>query len=124
MGSHEVRSPATPAQRGLPSIVVAMLFRSAGVLALLAVPAISGPSSVGTGAAGDRPERQQAADWKGTYSLRYPGCVPSVLWPADEHPVALITRRPDGRVDKVALGGGRRPVGSVTDGTRTIGACR
>ena len=122
MSSTEVRSPATPALRALPSVLVAMVLRSAGVLAVLAVPVISGLGSVDASALGDRPGRQ-STDWKAAYSERYPGCVPSILWPADEHPVAVLTKRADGSVDKVVLDG-QRSLGSVPEGARTIGACR
>ena len=124
MNSTEVRSPEPRALRGLPSTAIAMLFRSAGVLAVLAIPMISGLGAVDAGSPGERPGRPEAKAWKAAYSERYPGCVPSVLWPADEAPVALITKRPDGSVDKVALDAQRRPLRSVPAGARTIGACR
>ena len=123
MNSTEARSPATRSLRGLPSTAIAMLLRSAGVLAVLAVPMISGLGAVDAGSPGERPGRAEATAWKAAYSERYPGCVPSVLWPADENPVALLTKRPDGSVDKVALDG-QRPLRSVPAGARTIGACR
>jgi hypothetical protein len=50
--------------------------------------------------------------------------VPSVLWPAGEKPVAVVTKSPDGTIDKVWLDDQRRPVRAVLDGARTIGACR
>ena len=124
MSSRAAASPAAPVLRGLPSTVVAMLFRSAGVLAVLAVPVLSSLGSVDAGAPGDRRDRDQSAVWKQAYSERYPGCVPNVLWPAGEDPVAVVTRSPDGTVVKVDLDADRRPVGAVPDGARTIGACR
>ena len=123
MNSTEARSPATPVLRAVPGILVGMLFRSAGVLAVVAVPVISGLGSVDGSAPGDRPGGQSPTDWKAAYSERYPGCVPSILWPADEHPVAVLTKRADGSVDKVSLDG-QRPLDSVPAGARTIGACR
>ncbi len=124
MSSTEVRSPATPRVRALPGTVLAMLLRSAGVLAVLAVPVVSGLGSAESGASAERPEQQQSSAWKAAYSERFPGCVPSILWPADENPVALLTRGPDGSVDKVALDRQRQPLGRVPAGARTIGACR
>ena len=124
MDNTEVRSPTAPTLRGLPSTVVAMALRSAGVLAIMAVPAVSGLGSVDPGGPGERADRQHAPMWKASYSERYPGCVPSVLWPADESPVALVTRSPDGHVAKVAVDAQTRPLQAVPDDAWTIGACR
>ena len=127
MTSTQAPQQAPTGVRGLPSIVVAMLFRSAGVVALLAIPVVSGLGSVDAGAPGssvDGTERHQGTAWKAAYSVRYPGCVPSVLWPADENPVAVVTKSPDGSVAKVTLEGGRLPMAAVPAGARTIGACR
>ena len=55
--------------------------------------------------------------WKDSYSRRFPGCVSLVLWPADQQPVAYITRSADGAVNRV-----RADLG-VPSGS-TIGACR
>jgi hypothetical protein len=55
--------------------------------------------------------------WKDSYSKRFPGCVALVLWPADQRPVAYVTRTADGAVSRVLADQGV-PAGS------TIGACR
>lgn len=114
---------ASTASRALPGAVLAMAFRSLGVLAVLAVPVVSGLGSVDGGTPGERRDGQQPSTWKAAWSERYPGCVPSVLWPADEHPKALLTRGPDGRIYKFALAPDDS-VSSVPAGARTIGACR
>jgi hypothetical protein len=106
-------------------LVLSMVFRSVGVLAILTVSVLSGP-----GVVGDAPltERQQQGPtttlWRTSYSERYPGCVPSVLWPADEQPVAVVTRTPDGRIDRVALDADQRLVRALPAAAETIGACR
>ena len=106
-----------------PSTVVAMLLRSVGVLALLAVPTINGLGSVAVPAPDDTPEHQPTT-WRTAYSERYPGCVPAVLWPQDEEPVAVVTKGSDGRVERVALDDRQRPVHPLPSDARTIGACR
>jgi len=55
--------------------------------------------------------------WKDSYSRRFPGCVALVLWPADQQPVAYVTRTADGAVSRVRAGL------AVASGS-TIGACR
>lgn len=124
MNSTEVRSAAPPSLRQLPGAVVGMLFRSLGVLALLAVPVLTGLGTVDPAAPGERSQPPQASVWKAAYSERYPGCVPSVLWPDEETPVAVLTKSPGGRVDRVELDGRQQAVGGVPSGAQTIGACR
>ena len=41
-----------------------------------------------------------------------------------ERPIAVVTRTPGGRVDRVALDGQQQVVREVPAGARTIGACR
>lgn len=120
----EVRSPDPLSLRVLPGAVITMLFRSVGVLALIAVPVLTGVGSVDQAAPGERSERPQSSVWKAAYSERYPGCVPSVLWPDDETPVAVLTKTPGGRVDRVELDSRQRAMGAVPSAARTIGACR
>jgi len=105
--------------------VLSMLFRSVGVLAILTVPVLSGLGVVGGAPLTER-EQQHATSslWRAAYSERYPGCVPSVLWPADEQPVAVVTRTPGGRIDRVALDADQRPVHALPPAAETIGACR
>src|SRR5688572_4791438 len=86
------------APRVLPGALVAMLFRSFGVLALLAVPIVSGLGTLAPMAPVERPHRHESTVWKAAYSERYPGCVANALWPPGEAPVAVVTRTPDGRV--------------------------
>ena len=107
-----------------PSTVVAMLFRSVGVLALIAVPTISGLASSAVPTPADGAEGQEQTTWRAAYSERYPGCVPAVLWPQDENPVAVVTKGSDGRVQRVALDDRQRPVQPVPYDAHTIGACR
>jgi hypothetical protein len=124
MSRREATSPAAPTLRALPSVVLAMLFRSAGVLAVLAVPVVSSLGPVDAGAPGDRADRHGSSAWKAAYSERYPGCVPSVLWPAGEDPVAVITRSPDGTIARVGLDPQQRPLQALPDGALAIGVCR
>ena len=118
------RSKAGPGTRVRPGLLLDMCVRSAAVLALLALPLGTGIGPV----AGSPSTAGSAADsgttWKASYSERFPGCVPSVLWPSDEQPVAVVTRTPDGRVDRVALDPQRVALRSVAQDARTIGACR
>jgi hypothetical protein len=124
MSSTDARPPAKATSLALPSAVIAMLFRSLGVLAVLAIPVVSGLGSVDSGAPGADVAQQESSGWKDTYSQRYPGCVPSVLWPAEEKPVALLTRDPDGRVHKITIDVTASPVDALPAGAHTIGVCR
>ncbi len=56
--------------------------------------------------------------WKNAWSEEFPGCVSVLLWPADEEPVALLTRTPGGQVDRVEAGA--RPALDL----ETVGVCR
>jgi hypothetical protein len=97
-----------------------MTLRSVAVLAVLAVPVLpsgAAPVAVPT-------EERAAAPWHDSWSVRYPGCVPAVLWPAQERPVAVVTRTADGELDRVALDARRRPVERVPADARTVGVCR
>lgn len=136
-------STAHGVTRGVPAAVLRMVPRTAGVLALLVVGSSLGgldhdplappaerptdqaravrPPSAGAAA---KPGRSLSELWKPAYSERYPGCVPAVLWPADEKPVAVLTMAPDGRVTRVAIDAQRRLASPVPAAARTIGACR
>ena len=61
--------------------------------------------------------------WKESWSKRYPGCVSVLLWPQDERPVAVVAKRPDGSITRVAVRGAR-PFAAVPSGARPVGACR
>lgn len=127
MSTNKVRPPGPPAPpplRALPAMVLGMLFRSVGVVAVLAVPVLTGVGSVDSSTPGPRADSDQHSVWKASYSERYPGCVPSALWPAEERPVAVLTRTQDGRVDRVLVDDRRRPLQPLPQGARTIGACR
>jgi hypothetical protein len=115
---------STGGSRVLPAALVAMLFRSVGVLALLAVPIVSGLGTLVPTHPGERPDQQRPTVWDAGYSERYPGCVASALWPAGETPVAVVTRTAQGRVARVAVDDQRRPLAPLPAGARTIGACR
>ena len=65
-----------------------------------------------------------AVPWKESWSERYPGCVSVLLWPREEPPVAVVVRRPNGSVARVAVHGTSRPFAAVPDGTEAVGACR
>ncbi len=118
------------------SAVLTHTFRSLAVVAVLTAPSLAGLGGVDGGrtAAPESPFVESPSGspsgaspgpvWKADYSRRFPGCVPAVLWPADEKPVAVLTRTPDGRVDRVALDTQRRLVRPLPAATRTIGACR
>lgn len=111
-----------PASRAPAAAVLAMAFRSVGVLAVLSVPVASGLAAPGAGMPAER-DHEQSPVWRSAYSERFPGCVPTVLWPADERPVAVLTKGPDGRVHRVAVETYRRGAG-IEPGARTIGVCR
>ena len=60
-----------------------------------------------------------AADvWRQSWSQRYPGCVALALWPHDERPVAVVTRRPDGDIARTT------PEDAARADQRVVGACR
>jgi len=103
------------AQTGVTAPLLAMLVRSAAVLVVLAAPMVPSPAPVAENA---------PVGWKQSWAERYPGCVPAVLWPAGEQPVAVVTRTPDGRVERVALADERRPVRPVPSRATTVGVCR
>jgi hypothetical protein len=126
MDSTDATPSAAPTARALTHTVLSMLLRSAAIALVLALPMASGSSITVDAPAATKQVQQQADDplWKAAYSERYPGCVPSVLWPADEQPVAVVTRTPDGRIDRVALDEARMLVRDVPAGARAIGACR
>lgn len=63
--------------------------------------------------------------WKDSYSRRFPGCVPAVLWPARRTPARVVVQWGDRTVQRVELGGALRRALSAngTDAGRVIGAC-
>ncbi|HSV38687.1 MAG TPA: hypothetical protein VLI04_07995 [Nocardioidaceae bacterium] len=68
------------------------------------------------------PQQQESAViWKADYSERFPGCVASVLWPADETPIAVVVLSTDGTAFRVSREEARQ---RAVLGVRTIGACR
>jgi hypothetical protein len=125
MDSTDATPSAAPTARPSTHTLLPMLFRSAGIALVLALPTASGSSiTLDAPAATEQVQQQTDPLWRASYSERYPGCVPSVLWPADEQPVAVVTRTPDGRITRVALDDDRRLVRDVPSGARAIGACR
>ncbi|MFP5252934.1 MAG: hypothetical protein ACLGH4_03965 [Actinomycetes bacterium] len=63
--------------------------------------------------------------WKDSYSRRFPGCVPAVLWPAQRTPAAVIVQWQGRSVERVERGRPlRRALAANGPGTgRIIGAC-
>ena len=63
--------------------------------------------------------------WKDSYSRRFPGCVPAVLWPGRETPVAVIVQWDGRTVERVERGAPlRRALAAPgADRGRIIGAC-
>ena len=63
--------------------------------------------------------------WKDAYSRRFPGCVPAVLWPGRETPVAVVVQWDGRRVERVERGVALRRALAVNgpDAGRIIGAC-
>ena len=104
--------------------MLAMLFRSVGVVAVLAVPFFSGHGAIDGTPLGEQGTQAQAPVWDASYSERYPGCVASVLWPSNEEPVAVVVQAPDGTVERVMLDPRRQALQQLPAGTTTIGACR
>ena len=119
----QAQPPSGPSS-GPTGPLLSMLLRSVGVLAILAVPMLSGLGVVAGSPLTEREQQRTDQVWKAAYSERFPGCVPTVLWPADERPVAVVTRAPDGRIDRVAVDAERRLVHPLPAGAETIGACR
>lgn len=70
-----------------------------------------------------RPAVQQP--WKDAYARRFPGCVPAVLWPGRETPVAVIVTWDGGGVERVDRGQPLRRALAVNGAhaARVIGAC-
>ena len=63
--------------------------------------------------------------WKASYSRRFPGCVPAVLWPGRETPAAVVVQWHGRKVERVERGRTLRPALAVhgPDAARIIGAC-
>lgn len=63
--------------------------------------------------------------WRDSYSRRFPGCVPAVLWPGRETPVAVIVQWDAREVERVERGLALRRALSANraDDGRIIGAC-
>lgn len=63
--------------------------------------------------------------WKDSYSRRFPGCVPAVLWPGRETPVAVVVQWNERKVQRVERGTPLRRalVAHGADAGRIIGAC-
>lgn len=63
--------------------------------------------------------------WRDSYSRRFPGCVPAVLWPTQRTPAAVIVQRDGRTVRRLDRGRPLRQALSVHgfDGSRIIGAC-
>lgn len=63
--------------------------------------------------------------WKDSYARRFPGCVPAVLWPGRETPVAVVVKWDGRTVDRVERGAPLRRALAAPGGDRgrIIGAC-
>ncbi len=70
-----------------------------------------------------RPSAEQP--WKDSYARRFPGCVPAVLWPGRETPVAVVVQWDRRQVERVERGVAlRRALSAHGSGAgRIIGAC-
>lgn len=70
-----------------------------------------------------RPVTEQP--WRDSYSRRFPGCVPAVLWPERETPVAVVVQWKGREVDRVERGVALRRALATNrlDAGRIIGAC-
>ena len=110
--------------KAAPDVLLSMVFRSVGVLAVLAVPLVSGLGAADGAPFVERGPAQQQPVWETAYSEQFPGCVASVLWPAKEEPVAVVVRTPEGDVERVTLDARGQSLQQVAPGTATIGACR
>lgn len=124
------REPDLDARRDIAARVTLSVAAvvSAIVTSLLFLAGGEGPApeqSVSPAPGGRSVDDGRPSVWESSYSVRFPGCVAMVLWPADETPVALVTRDPRGAVSRVTLAdlrAGRVP--ATVAGERTIGACR
>lgn len=63
--------------------------------------------------------------WKASYSRRFPGCVPAVLWPGRETPAAVVVQWDGRKVERVERGRTLRQALAAhgPDAGRIIGAC-
>ena len=98
-------------------------FTSLGVGVVVALSSVAPPPDVSPEPSG-RTVAAVPGDgarlWSDGWSERFPGCVAVVLWPEGERPVALVTRSPDGAMNRLEVGSARR----VPLGDRVVGACR
>lgn len=78
------------------------------------------------GAATDKtPRPGMEQPWKDSYSRRFPGCVPAVLWPGGETPAAVIVQWDGRKVERLERGVAlRRALALNGAGAgRVIGSC-
>jgi hypothetical protein len=70
-----------------------------------------------------RPSVEQP--WNDSYSRRFRGCVPAVLWPGRETPVAVVVQWDGRKVERVERGVALRRALAVNgaEAGRIIGAC-
>lgn len=63
--------------------------------------------------------------WKDSYARRFRGCVPAVLWPGRETPVAVVVQWDGREVERVERGVALRRALAVNgaEAGRIIGAC-
>lgn len=63
--------------------------------------------------------------WEDSYSRRFRGCVPAVLWPGRETPVAVVVQWDGREVERVERGVALRRTLAAhgADAGRIIGAC-
>lgn len=64
--------------------------------------------------------------WKPEYSRVFPGCVATVLWPADEAPAAFVVQNGKGSLRRVTVTDfrDRSAAGLWSTGTEVVGVCR
>ena len=113
---------ATRATRSLRATLLRSSLTATGAFTVLVTAAVAaaGPSAEeppgGPGVRG--------MEWKESYSVRFPGCVSPVLWPAEEEPVAYLARRPGGAVVEVPATDIEQVRALRSRDLQTIGYCR
>jgi hypothetical protein len=119
------RTPAEPVspRSGRRQQLLQGCFTSLGVALVVALSSTAPPPDLSLEPSGRTvaavPD-DRARLWSASWSERFPGCVAVVLWPEGERPVALVTRSPDGAMNRLEVGAAQR----VPLGDRVVGACR
>jgi hypothetical protein len=83
-------------------LIRALLLSGAALLGAVGYLVASGALAVGSAGSTTTQPTPVESTWKSSYSRDFPGCVAIVLWPNDETPGAVVTRLPDGHVERIS----------------------